>query len=266
MSSASPNSPSEGYFNDLSHPTGNNGRNKRQRSPTNENGVADGTNEADSNTPKLKRIACIICRKRKLKCDGTKPSCSTCTRLGHDCAYDEARKKSGPKRGYVKALEERLSEHGQVCILYADANTSSEQVETLLKTQDPGIATAEIPNTSFTSGSVNGIGLHTTPSGDFGVQTPSIGMAEGAERWQFSGESPQAPIDNLTFSSDINMGMGLDDNTFTWEMIGLGLEEPLPPQDTIDDLYVFCCRFVFDYAHITVVIGYTSKRYILLFQ
>ena len=36
----------------------------------------------------------------------------------------------------------------------------------------------------------------------------------------------------------MNMGMGLDDNTFTWEMIGLGLEEPLPPQETIDELYV----------------------------
>lgn len=56
-----------------------------------------------------KRIACVICRKRKLKCDGNKPSCSTCKRLGHDCAYDEVRRKSGPKRGYVKALEERLS-------------------------------------------------------------------------------------------------------------------------------------------------------------
>lgn len=42
----------------------------------------------------------------------------------------------------------------------------------------------------------------------------------------------------MAFSTDLNMGMGIDDNTFTWEMIGLGLEEPLPPQDTIDDLYV----------------------------
>lgn len=59
--------------------------------------------------PKPKRLACMICRKRKLKCDGIKPSCSTCTRLGHSCAYDAVRRKSGPKRGYVKALEERLS-------------------------------------------------------------------------------------------------------------------------------------------------------------
>lgn len=64
-------------------------------------------NNAD--VPKPKRLACMICRKRKLRCDGNRPRCSTCTRLGHDCAYDEVRRKSGPKRGYVKALEERLS-------------------------------------------------------------------------------------------------------------------------------------------------------------
>lgn len=64
----------------------------------------------NSSVPKPKRLACMICRKRKLKCDGVRPSCSTCSRLGHSCAYDEQRRKSGPKRGYVKALEERLSE------------------------------------------------------------------------------------------------------------------------------------------------------------
>ena len=112
MSSAS-NTPPEDYFNDLSLPTGNtNGRNKNQRSKSPINGIAgEAGSGGDADTvPKPKRIACIICRKRKLKCDGTKPSCSTCTRLGHSCAYDEVRRKSGPKRGYVKALEERLSE------------------------------------------------------------------------------------------------------------------------------------------------------------
>jgi len=69
----------------------------------------DAQGEGHSGAPKPKRLACMICRKRKLKCDGNKPSCSTCTRLRHTCAYDEVRRKSGPKRGYVKALEERLS-------------------------------------------------------------------------------------------------------------------------------------------------------------
>jgi hypothetical protein len=115
MSSAS-NTPPDDYFNDLSRPTGTaNGRNNnRSKSPVNGNNGEAGSGGDVDTVPKPKRIACIICRKRKLKCDGTKPSCSTCTRLGHSCAYDEVRRKSGPKRGYVKALEERLSEETQV--------------------------------------------------------------------------------------------------------------------------------------------------------
>ena len=58
--------------------------------------------------PRPKRIACIVCRRRKLRCDGKKPTCGTCSRLNHECFYDEVRKKSGPKRGYVKQLEARL--------------------------------------------------------------------------------------------------------------------------------------------------------------
>lgn len=116
MSSAS-NTPPEDYFNDLSRPTGNaHGRNNKSRA--NANGHTGSGGEANS-IPKPKRIACIICRKRKLKCDGTKPSCSTCTRLGHSCAYDEVRRKSGPKRGYVKALEERLSEQARIALRHS---------------------------------------------------------------------------------------------------------------------------------------------------
>jgi hypothetical protein len=42
--------------------------------------------------------------------DGLVLTCrlTACKRLSHDCAYDEVRKKSGPKRGYVKLLEARL--------------------------------------------------------------------------------------------------------------------------------------------------------------
>ena len=70
---------------------------------------AEGAPTGDGNyVPRPKRIACVVCRRRKLRCDGRRPSCGTCSRLGHECAYDEVRKKSGPKRGYVKQLEARL--------------------------------------------------------------------------------------------------------------------------------------------------------------
>lgn len=90
-------SPEEGFFNDLSQ-QGPDANNTNSHEPQN-----DAAN-------KPKRIACILCRKRKLRCDGTRPTCATCKRLSHDCTYDEVRKKSGPKRGYVKLLEQRLRE------------------------------------------------------------------------------------------------------------------------------------------------------------
>jgi len=256
--SSSSNTPPEGYFNDMSRPTGNNGRNKRNRSPSGDAADANGGDAAsggDNNVPKPKRIACIICRKRKLKCNGSKPSCSTCTRLGHSCAYDEVRRKSGPKRGYVKALEERLSKFDthfmahQIGILeIAKLIFLTEQVETLLKTQDPTVTTAEVtPTFTAGQGGVSGINLGSVPAGDFNVSNPAIGIVEGvnADRWGFNGESPQPPLNDLGFGADMNMGMGLDDNTFTWEMIGLGLEEPLPPQETIDELH----QIYFDKIH-----------------
>lgn len=105
MSSNSRNEPDDGYFNDLSRPSNQ----RKNESPGSSQENNDAQNEgADGGVPRTKRIACIICRKRKLKCDGNKPSCGTCTRLKHSCAYDEVRRKSGPKRGYVKELETRL--------------------------------------------------------------------------------------------------------------------------------------------------------------
>lgn len=106
------NVPREDFFNDPSQQTPNLRRDSSLRDTGNMAGGID--RNGDSTFPKPKRIACIICRKRKLKCDGSKPSCSTCARLGHDCAYDPVRRKSGPKRGYVKALEERLSKSSGV--------------------------------------------------------------------------------------------------------------------------------------------------------
>lgn len=196
-----------------------------------------------SEVPKPKRLACMICRKRKLKCDGHKPSCSTCTRLGHDCAYDEVRRKSGPKRGYVKALEERL-----------------KQVETLLKTQDPILATGTSSSRCIPTISPSGGGgdddvasaTHAADQGpdaavsaraaDININDPSISIAKSRDmhRWQYTPESPPqlGSMDEFNFNSRMVMDLGdVGSTNFTWEMIGLGLEEPLPPQETIDELH-----------------------------
>ncbi|KAJ6790104.1 hypothetical protein PWT90_02108 [Aphanocladium album] len=174
----------------------------------NDNGADNATGDHvpdNSSVPKPKRLACMICRKRKLKCDGLRPSCSTCSRLGHSCAYDEQRRKSGPKRGYVKALEERL-----------------KQVETLLKTQEPSQPPQQTSNSAKAAAA------------------PSSAMAVDPEidRWNYTADSPRAaPVEDFNFNSNMGMPMNNDASNFSWEMIGLGLEEPLPAQETIDELH-----------------------------
>jgi hypothetical protein len=117
----------------------------------------------------------------------------------------------------------------------------TEQVETLLKTQDVSpTTTAEKAKTI--SISVDTTSKQSQPAAavpNFTVSDPSISIANSRDmdRWNFNGESPQnAPIDDFNFNSNLNMGMNSIDGNFTWEMVGLGLEEPLPPQETIDEL------------------------------
>lgn len=78
------------------------------------------------------------------------------------------------------------------------------------------------------------------PTTTFNVANPTIAIASDRDmdRWQFNGESPQAGVamDDFNFNGNMPIGMNNIDNSFTWEMIGLGLEEPLPPQGTIDEL------------------------------
>lgn len=117
----------------------------------------------------------------------------------------------------------------------------TEQVETLLKTQD-GTATSP-DGTRAIPPSVDATATQQpnqrgAAAANFTVTDPSIGIASSRDmdRWHFNAESPNGPIEDFNFNSNMGMDLGNVDSTFTWEMIGLGLEEPLPPQETIDEL------------------------------
>ncbi|KAI4924582.1 hypothetical protein J4E85_007698 [Alternaria conjuncta] len=207
MASNGSESPDESFFNDLS----------QQAQDPNATNIQETQQDGSS---KVKRIACVLCRKRKLRCDGTRPTCSTCKRLNHDCAYDEVRKKSGPKRGYVKLLEQRL-----------------QQVETLLKTQDTTDSSKDAPRQDAASAYVaNTVNQSLPNSGDVPNTT---GNTQAAGRSGINGASP--------FQTIGIPGNDAGQET-SWEMIGLGLEEPLPPQEIMDDLY----QIYFSKIHLTL--------------
>ncbi|KIY64644.1 hypothetical protein CYLTODRAFT_492929 [Cylindrobasidium torrendii FP15055 ss-10] len=50
------------------------------------------------------RFACMICRKRRKKCDGKRPECGSCSAGGRTCVY------KGNETGDMTELEERLKE------------------------------------------------------------------------------------------------------------------------------------------------------------
>ncbi|KAK6363663.1 hypothetical protein TWF730_001084 [Orbilia blumenaviensis] len=191
--------------------------------------------------PRQKRIACVVCRKRKLKCDGARPACGTCSRLGHNCSYDEIRRKSGPKRGYVKALEARLA-----------------QVETLLKTQDGPGDTPPISKTdSMNAMPQNSLNFSISNVADF----QHVLAKKRQEEAQAKKAAPQRPTAAAAFNvddiqpftnipdyrgfPDTNLdnvgtggfGAGMQDPGLSWEMIQLGIDEALPDQHVIDELH-----------------------------
>ncbi|KAJ2332457.1 hypothetical protein GGH92_008918, partial [Coemansia sp. RSA 2673] len=47
--------------------------------------------------------ACLLCRRKKIRCDSSQPSCSNCQRRGIQCIYPEVRKRGRPPRMYTFA-------------------------------------------------------------------------------------------------------------------------------------------------------------------
>jgi hypothetical protein len=147
-----------------------------------------------------KTISCVSCRKRKLKCDRVKPKCGTCTRLRHDCEFPERRRNLGTKRRNIKELEARLA-----------------QVETQLISESKHTATA---TTTSAPGGEADWGMDMNLDLDDGLLNPSFNISQSA----FGVPEPAPMILGGDFGS--------------YDLIGLGLQEPLPPQDMMDELYI----------------------------
>ncbi|KAL0088766.1 Zn(2)-C6 fungal-specific transcription factor [Phycomyces blakesleeanus] len=70
----------------------------------------DPNNDLKTPVQKRKRLAqaCIVCRKKKTKCDGVQPECGNCVRLKQECSYIASAKKRIQRQGHIDMLEQRL--------------------------------------------------------------------------------------------------------------------------------------------------------------
>jgi hypothetical protein len=109
------------------------------------------------------------------------------------------------------------------------------QVETLLKTQEPQGIEEEMPNapepvmTNGVSDSSTFISTNEGINFAIGDRDPSISGFDPTQAFSDLNNMGEVP-DMLSWNTDI----GVD--PMSWEMIGLGLDEPLPAQEIIDDL------------------------------
>ncbi|KAJ6594581.1 hypothetical protein B0H19DRAFT_65665 [Mycena capillaripes] len=77
--------------------------------------MANKTSPAEGAAGTLQRgKACLRCRKRKMRCDGSKPACQQCTRAkkGESCEYDDGKGKTRTQllRETIVRLEQRVRE------------------------------------------------------------------------------------------------------------------------------------------------------------
>ncbi|RDL34407.1 Uncharacterized protein BP5553_07535 [Venustampulla echinocandica] len=171
-------------------------------SPSASNDSGSGPATGASGKAPDKTISCVSCRKRKLRCDRIKPKCGTCERLCHECEYPERRRNPGSKRRNMKELEARLAE-----------------VETKLVPEIP-IRNMNQPST-FPLMDDDADALR--EDSDFPVGQIPIDGSLDIEQWAFTFQ-PAAPSFPM-------------EDPLSQELISLGLEEPLPPQQMIDELH-----------------------------
>ncbi|KAI9929456.1 hypothetical protein MW887_000928 [Aspergillus wentii] len=57
-----------------------------------------------------RKLACLVCRHRKVACDRRRPQCGLCVKNNFDCQYKAREYRPGLRAGYVSELDKRLGQ------------------------------------------------------------------------------------------------------------------------------------------------------------
>jgi hypothetical protein len=92
-------------------------------------------------------LACIACRRKKIRCSGEKPACKHCLRSRIPCVYKVTTRKAAPRTDYMAMLDKRLKrmEERIIKIIPKDEHDSSTVVRAQVKPAIPGTTTQAKP-------------------------------------------------------------------------------------------------------------------------
>lgn len=88
-------------------------------------------------------LACIACRRKKIRCSGEKPACRHCLRSRTPCVYKVTTRKAAPRTDYMAMLDKRLKRMEERIIKIVpkeeqDAATTSVVTRAVVKPAIPG--------------------------------------------------------------------------------------------------------------------------------
>ena len=223
--------------------------------------IDGGASNMTNGVKRPRPIACVMCRRRKLKCDSEKPRCGTCIKHNFACEYSEMKKKSGPK-----------SKAGEVAHLVAKSNLFESRLAML---EDK--LTQERKKTAMLEASQNGNMPTMMTNGNL-VQPDELASIEQAIEESFHRRNnnedifqkqatygPLAhPLNRSFVEADLTM-LGNSTNSTSdfdrresnpsrefststtpsldWSLLSSGLDEPLPPPDLIREMETLYFKF-----------------------
>lgn len=86
-------------------------------------------------------LACIACRRKKIRCSGEKPACKHCLRSRIPCVYKATTRKAAPRTDYMAMLDKRLKRMEDRIIKIipkSDQDTASSITRAVVKPAIPG--------------------------------------------------------------------------------------------------------------------------------
>jgi hypothetical protein len=86
-------------------------------------------------------LACIACRRKKIRCSGEKPACKHCLRSRIPCVYKVTTRKAAPRTDYMSMLDKRLKRMEERIIKIipkTEQDTTSSITRAIVKPAIPG--------------------------------------------------------------------------------------------------------------------------------
>lgn len=83
-------------------------------------------------------LACIACRRKKIRCSGEKPACKHCLRSRIPCVYKVTTRKAAPRTDYMAMLDKRLKRMEERIIKIVPKDEPSSIIRAAVKPALPG--------------------------------------------------------------------------------------------------------------------------------